>query len=90
MKKPTRQQRKALKKEKRAGYNAGYAEGYQKGLHDGNPFVILAESISNVVDSLADTLTNPKFVEMCIEAKRLEDEAKANGELLEIEGDPEI
>lgn len=87
--KPTRRQRKALNETKRAGYNAGYVEGYKKGLHDGNPFITLAESLSNVLNTLADQMNDPEFVKMCIEAKRLEDEARANGEILEIEGDDE-
>lgn len=88
--KPNRRQRKALNEAKRAGYNAGYAEGYKNGLHDGNPFITLAESLSKVLNTVADQMNDPEFVKMCIEAKRLEDEARENGDFLEIEGDPEI
>lgn len=72
--KPNRRQRKAINEAKRAGYNAGYAEGYKKGLHDGNPFITLAESLSKVLNTVADQMNDSEFVKMCIEAKRLEDE----------------
>lgn len=74
--KNSRRVRKAINEAKRSGYIEGYAEGYAKGLHDGNPFLILAEYRGKVLASISENLNDPKFVEMCMEAKRLEEENK--------------
>lgn len=64
----TRRYRSAYKE----GKKAGYLEGYKQGLHDGNPFVTLAESINNVFCSLSDSLSDPDFVEALKKARAIE------------------
>lgn len=64
----TRRYRSAYK----AGKAAGYAEGYMKGLHDGNPFVAIAEAASNIIKKITD----PEFVEAYKEAKNMYDEER--------------
>ena len=51
---------------------AGYAVGYADGLHDGNPFIMIAESAHRLVESLAETLTKPEVLQAIAEAKNKE------------------
>lgn len=57
----TRRERKAYEQGRAAGYAEGYTEGYAKGLHDGNPFVMMAEAIANAVSAIAENLRDPEF-----------------------------
>lgn len=65
MKKYSRRERKIASIAKQEGY----IEGYLKGLHDGNPFITMAESLSKAVSAMADALTDPAFIEACKEAQ---------------------
>ena len=65
MKKYSRRERKIASIAKQEGY----LKGYQQGLHDGNPFILLAESVTKAVSAMADTLTDPAFIEACKEAQ---------------------
>lgn len=53
-----------------AGKQAGYAAGYAQGLHDGNPFIVFAEAITETVNKLGDVLTDPEVIKAMEEAKR--------------------
>jgi len=57
----TRRERKAYEQGRAAGYTEGYAEGYAKGLHDGNPFIVVAEAMANAVNMIAENLRDPEF-----------------------------
>ena len=65
MKKYSRRERKIASIAKQEGY----MEGYQQGLHDGNPFILMAETLSKAISSMADTITDPAFIEACKEAQ---------------------
>lgn len=65
MKKYSRRERKIASIAKQEGYLIGY----QQGLHDGNPFILLAESVTKAISAMADTLTDPAFIEACKEAQ---------------------
>lgn len=49
--------------EYKRGKADGYAEGYAQGLHDGNPFITLAEGINGAMATLSDKLSDPEFLE---------------------------
>lgn len=66
MKKYSRRERKIASIAKQEGY----MKGYQQGLHDGNPFILMAETLSKAVSAMADTLTDPAFIEACKEAQQ--------------------
>lgn len=66
--KMTRRERKAYK----LGKLVGYADGYAKGLHDGNPFTLLAETMSEFMVRLSDMVTDPEFIELCKACKEQE------------------
>ena len=64
---------KKSRRERRAyneGYEQGYLEGYEKGLHDGNPLIAIAEAAAKVANALNDRLTDPAFIEACVEAQK--------------------
>lgn len=63
MKHYTRRERKI----RRNGYNDGYIEGYKQGLHDGNPLIAIAEAAAKAVNSIIETIDDPKFQEACRE-----------------------
>ena len=65
MKKYSRRERKIASIAKQEGY----LKGYQQGLHDGNPFILLAESVTKAFSVMADTLTDPAFIEACKEVQ---------------------
>lgn len=48
----TRKHRKIYKQ----GKEDGYALGYLQGLHDGNPFIVVGEAITQAVGSIAEAL----------------------------------
>lgn len=72
MKKYSRRERKIASIAKQEGY----LKGYQQGLHDGNPFIIMAETLSRAVSAIADSLTDPAFIEACKEAQEAQEELK--------------
>lgn len=74
----TRRYRSAYK----AGKAAGYAEGYKQGLHDGNPFIKIAEAAHEMVKTISDRMTDPEFIEACKEEKIMYDEERRR-ELIE-------
>ena len=64
---------KKSRRERRAyneGKEQGYKEGYEKGLHDGNPFIAIAEAAAKVANTLNDCLNDPAFFEACVEAQK--------------------
>ena len=68
----TRRYRSAYK----AGKAAGYTEGYMKGLHDGNPFIKIAEAASEMAKTIIDRITDSEFIEACKEAKAMDEERR--------------
>lgn len=54
---------KAERKAYNLGRQAGRAEGYAEGLHDGNPFNAIATAVSKAINSMADKLSDPEFIE---------------------------
>ena len=48
--KMSRRERKIYNEGKQAGYYKGYAEG----LHDGNPFIMFAEAVGKVANTIAE------------------------------------
>lgn len=66
MKKFTRRERIIFNQ----GKQCGYTEGYVQGLHDGNPFITLAESVGKVVTTLGEIITDPMFIEYAKEAAK--------------------
>lgn len=48
---------------RRSGYDEGYNAGYKQGLHDGNPFIVIAEAATKVANSFAD----PEFQKVLCE-----------------------
>ena len=58
-----------MNKRERKAYNLGrkngYIEGYKDGLHDGNPFISLAEGINKAIGVISERLTDPEFIEYC-------------------------
>lgn len=76
MKHYTRKERRI----RRGGYDEGYIAGYKEGLHDGNPFIAIAEAATKCVNSLAESFADPKFQEACrkyLEEKWKEEEQEA-------------
>ena len=61
MKHYTRKERRI----RRGGYDEGYIAGYKQGLHDGNPFIAIAEAATKAVNSLAESFADPEFQEVC-------------------------
>lgn len=64
------------RRERRAyneGKEQGYKEGYEKGLHDGNPFIAIAEAAAKVANTINDLLNDPDFIEACVEAQKEND-----------------
>ena len=61
MKKYSRRERKIAEIAKREGY----MEGYQQGLRDGNPFILVGESVAKLISAMEDTITDPAFIEAC-------------------------
>lgn len=63
------------RRERRAyneGKQAGYADGYKQGLHDGNPFIAIAECVSKVCADLAERANDPEFIEAIKKAQKSE------------------
>lgn len=56
------------------GKTDGYALGYAQGLHDGNPFIKMAEAIADVVNRISDSLNNPEVLKALEEAKKIQEE----------------
>ena len=48
------------------GKEAGYKDGYIKGLHDGNPFILIAETFADIVNQIT---SNPELLEAALKAK---------------------
>jgi len=63
MKHYTRKERRI----RRGGYDEGYNAGYKDGLHDGNPLFAIAEAAAKAVNSIIETIDDPKFQEACRE-----------------------
>ena len=53
----------------RMAYEKGYNAGYREGLKDGNPFNQMAENVSKAMNSIAERLTDPEFLEFLIKYK---------------------
>ena len=47
------------------GKAAGYKDGYTKGLHDGNPFILMAEAFEGIVNQIT---SNPDITRILSEA----------------------
>lgn len=62
--KKTRRDRKMYNEGKRDGY----LEGYKQGLHDGNPFIAIAESISKIMANVSDKLKDPDVIQALMNA----------------------
>lgn len=58
----TRRERKIYK----AGKADGYAAGYSQGMHDGNPFILIAESLGRALDAIT---TDPDIIKALKEAQ---------------------
>lgn len=58
--------------EYKRGKKAGYAEGYAQGLHDGNPFIKIADAAANMAKVISDKMTDPAFIEALKKAKAIE------------------
>lgn len=59
------------RRERRAyneGKSAGYLEGYSQGLHDGNPFIALAEALSSALRCVAELANDPEIQKAIKEA----------------------
>ena len=56
------------------GKQVGYIEGYKQGLHDGNPFNALSEACIKMAETIRQTLTDPKVMQMIEEMNRTERE----------------
>lgn len=85
MKKFTRRERIIFNQ----GKQCGYTEGYAQGLHDGNPFITLAESFAKCVATLGEMITDPEFIEYAKEAAK-EAEAEKLEQLGENTQDDEL
>ena len=70
----TRRYRSAYKE----GKKAGYIQGYVQGLHDGNPFIKIADAAANMAKFIADRMNDPTFIEALKEAKAMEDHEEVN------------
>ncbi len=66
----TRKERKAYKQGKADGYVLGYAQG----LHDGNPFIRIAEAAADVAKKINDSLTDPEMLKALEKAKEIQEE----------------
>jgi len=76
---------KAERKAYKLGRQAGRAEGYAEGLHDGNPFITIADAINKAMNSISDKLSDPEFIEYLQSLKEdefieVEEEAAADEE----------
>ncbi len=60
----SRRHRKIYKRGKAEGYALGYAQG----LHDGNPFVAIAEGAKKMLEDLSRTINDPEFLKTLEEA----------------------
>ena len=54
---------KAERKAYNLGRQVGRTEGYADGLHDGNPFITIAELVKESINVIADKLNDPEFIE---------------------------
>ena len=75
-----------MSKRERKAYNLGrengYIEGYKDGLHDGNPFISLAEGLNKAIGVISEKLTDPEFIEYCkrVTAEEEMEQVEANQE----------
>lgn len=60
--KMTKRERKIYNDGRRGGYVEGFAEGYTKGLHDGNPFIKIAEAVSDAMENITEFARSPEFL----------------------------
>lgn len=65
MKKYSRRERKIASIAKQEGY----LKGYQQGLHDGNPFIVIGETVGKMISASLDALSNPALIEAYKEAQ---------------------
>ena len=68
---------KMSKRERKAynlGIKNGYIDGYKDGLHDGNPFISLAEGINKAIGAISEKLSDPEFIEYLQSLKEAEEE----------------
>ena len=65
----TRRYRSAYKE----GKKAGYAQGYAQGLHDGNPFIKIADAAANMAKVISDKMSDPAFIEALKKANAIND-----------------
>ena len=67
-----------MSKAERKAYNrgrlVGRAEGYADGLHDGNPFIAIAELVTESISLISDKLQDPEFIEYLQSLKEAEEE----------------
>ena len=66
----TRKERKAYKQ----GKADGYVLGYTQGLHDGNPFIMIAEAAADFANKIADTFTDPEVLKALEKVKEIQEE----------------
>lgn len=62
---------KRSRRERRAyneGKSAGYSEGYSQGLHDGNPFIAIAEAVASAAQCVAELANDPDIQKAIKEA----------------------
>lgn len=83
MRKLKRRERKALNAGYSEGYKLGYAEGYAKGLHDGNPFNIMIEALSNLVQNISEAVKNNP--ELLAELNKPDTDNEDNEELNDVQ-----
>lgn len=79
MKHYTRKERRI----RRGGYDEGYIAGYKEGLHDGNPFIAIAEAATKAVNALTESFADSDFQEACrkyLEEKGKEEEKEADND----------
>lgn len=74
MKHYTRRERRI----RRSGYDEGYNAGYKQGLHDGNPFIAIAETATKAVNSLVKTFADPEFQKVLREYSEKKNSHKGN------------
>ena len=66
----TRRERKIYN----AGKADGYAAGYSQGMHDGNPFVLIAETLGRAIDAIT---TDPDVLKALKEAQESDEPTDA-------------
>lgn len=81
--KMSKHDRKIFNQGKAFGCAKGYAEGYAQGLHDGNPFIRMAEAFEEMGKRVSEAINNPETLKMLEEARQMQDDMDA----LEIEGE---